>query len=70
MSEATGFFTIIFIFLVAAAFYLLPGIVASKRQHQDAPAIWATAIFLGWSGIGWLVALIWSLTAVRRADGR
>ena len=51
--------------LIVAA-YLLPGIVASLRKHHNAGAIWLTALLTGWTGFGWVVALIWSATAVRR----
>jgi hypothetical protein len=44
------------------ALYLLPGILASGRRHNNAAPIWLVTIFLGWSFIGWLVALIWSTT--------
>jgi hypothetical protein len=46
--------------------YLLPGIVASLRGHHNAGAIWLTSLLLGWTGFGWIAALIWSATAVRR----
>lgn len=47
--------------------YVLPGIVASLRGHHNAGAIWLTALLTGWTGFGWIVALIWSATAVRLA---
>ncbi|MBF7978128.1 MULTISPECIES: superinfection immunity protein [Rahnella] len=42
--------------------YLLPGIIASGRGHTNAGAIWVLTVVLGWSGIGWIVALVWSFT--------
>ena len=29
-------------------------------------AIFLVNLFFGWTGLGWLIALIWSATAVRR----
>ena len=55
----------IFIGSVAAA-YLLPGIIAGVRGHGSASAILAANILLGWTIIGWIGALIWSLTATGR----
>lgn len=46
--------------------YLLPGIIALLRQHHNAAAIVALDLFLGWTFIGWVAALVWALTAVRR----
>jgi hypothetical protein len=51
------------LFLLAA--YFAPSIVAVSRKHQNAPAIAALNLFLGWTFIGWLVAFVWSLTQVR-----
>ncbi|EDU6304658.1 superinfection immunity protein [Salmonella enterica] len=49
--------------------YLLPGIIASTRKHKNATAIWILDIFLGWSCLGWLVALIWSFTNPGNLEG-
>ncbi|MDH3595268.1 MAG: superinfection immunity protein [Rhodospirillales bacterium] len=54
-------------FLIACALlYLLPALIAMLRAHPNAAAIVALDLLLGWSLIGWVVALVWSLTAVRR----
>jgi hypothetical protein len=42
--------------------YLLPTIIASSRKHHNAGAIFALNLLLGWSFIGWIVALVWSFT--------
>ncbi len=41
---------------------LLPGIVASRRNHRNHAAIWAVTIIFGWTLLGWGVALVWALT--------
>jgi len=48
--------------MVLAALYFFPIILAFGRRHRSAPAIAAVNILLGWTLIGWLWALIWSLT--------
>lgn len=53
-------------FLIPALLYFIPAIVAIARKHHNAMAIFLTNLFLGWSVIGWIVALIWSFTAVER----
>jgi 4-amino-4-deoxy-L-arabinose transferase-like glycosyltransferase len=45
------------------AFYFLPSIVAASRHKRSENAIVATNLLLGWTLIGWIVALIWALTA-------
>jgi len=42
--------------------YLLPGVIASIRDHQSRMAIWALNIILGWTFLGWVAAFVWSLT--------
>ncbi len=42
--------------------YILPGIIASVRKHSSAVAIWLVDIFLGWTVLGWFIALIWAGT--------
>jgi hypothetical protein len=51
--------------LVIAAVYLLPGIIAVSRSHHQAGAIFALTILGGWSVIGWAVAFIWAVSAVK-----
>ena len=42
------------------ACWLLPGIIASKRNHPKKIPIWYLTAFLGWTGIGWIPAIIWA----------
>ena len=51
------------IFVVCALIYLVPTIVAYGRLHHNRPAILALNILLGWTILGWIVSLVWSLTA-------
>jgi nicotinamide riboside transporter PnuC len=51
----------LFIF-VGAALYLLPSIVAAVRHHHNTVAIIVLNVFLGWTFLGWLAALVWSAT--------
>jgi hypothetical protein len=40
--------------------YFLPSIIALARGKRDILAIFLLNLFLGWSVIGWVVALIWA----------
>jgi hypothetical protein len=53
----------LFILLVAISLYFLPFITASKRGHRNRGAIGIMNLFLGWTGLGWVGALIWAFTA-------
>lgn len=48
-------------FIAGAALYFIPTYVAHCRTHHQFPAICALNILLGWTFIGWAVALIWAL---------
>lgn len=45
--------------------YLLPAFIAYQRAHTNRHAILVINLFLGWSVIGWLGALIWSCTSAK-----
>jgi len=41
--------------------YFLPSIVAIARSKRDAVSIIVLNLFLGWTAIGWVIALVWAL---------
>ena len=41
----------------------IPGMIATARGHESQLAIWLVCFLLGWTGIGWIIALIWSFAA-------
>lgn len=47
--------------------YLIPTLVAWYRSHHNTAAIGAVNLFLGWTVLGWIGALIWALTRPPRA---
>lgn len=51
------------LFGVAALACLVPSIIARCRDHQNTNAICALNVLLGWTFLGWVVALVWALTA-------
>lgn len=49
---------------LAVCLYFLPTIIAatSKPKHRQVDAIVALNLLLGWTLLGWVAALVWSLT--------
>lgn len=45
--------------LICFVIGLLPTIIAFQRGHESRIAILLLNLFLGWTGIGWIIALIW-----------
>jgi hypothetical protein len=41
--------------------YLLPALIAFLRRNRNYPAVFLLNLLLGWTGIGWVVALVWSV---------
>jgi Superinfection immunity protein len=41
--------------------YFLPAIVAFARSKRDSGAILVLNLLLGWTAIGWVIALVWAL---------
>ena len=50
-------------FLMGIGLYLLPALIAHGRNLDSRAAITLFNLFLGWTFIGWVAALIWALTA-------
>jgi ABC-type transport system involved in cytochrome c biogenesis permease component len=48
---------------VLAAIYFLPTIVSLSRAHRNGLAIFVLNLLLGWTGLGWIAALVWSCTS-------
>ena len=54
------FLSLIFIFVVLPL-YFLPTILANRRDHPQFQGLLVANIFLGWTFLGWVVCLVWSL---------
>jgi hypothetical protein len=46
--------------LLTVALYFAPTLIAQRRRHHQADAIFAINLFLGWTLLGWIVALMWA----------
>ena len=49
------------IFGFGFVFYFLPAIIAFARSKRDAVSILVLNLLLGWTMIGWVIALVWAL---------
>jgi hypothetical protein len=56
------FIAFIFWTVILAALYLLPTYIAYRRNHDNRVPIMVINLFFGWSLIGWVACLAWSLT--------
>jgi hypothetical protein len=55
-------YMVIGILVVAATvWYFLPTIIAVRRRHRNRMGIFILDLFLGWTLVGWVTALIWAI---------
>ena len=69
MDIFTGLLCFLFIALVISimfitlAVYFIPIIIAYIRKHNNFTAICLLNLFVGWTFLGWLASLLWSLNS-------
>ena len=51
----------LFFVVLIFAFYFLPTLIAFLRQHKNKLAIFLLNLLLGWTVLGWVVSLVWSV---------
>lgn len=49
----------------AIALYFAPGIVAGTRGHPNATSIFILNFLLGWTLVGWVIALVWAYGRIK-----
>jgi hypothetical protein len=60
-----GFLAFLFprpFFGLGLVFYFLPAIIALVRHKRNGISIFLLNFFLGWTLVGWVVALVWAVT--------
>ncbi|MDB5523588.1 MAG: superinfection immunity protein [Rhizobium sp.] len=60
--------SIITVVVVGLAIFLLPSWISLSRDHHNKGPIILVNLFLGFTVVGWLVALIWSVSAVKKNE--
>jgi Superinfection immunity protein len=56
MSDGNG---VVIVLLIA---YFFPALVAAMRRHNNQNAIAILNLLLGWTFLGWVIALVWAAT--------
>ena len=65
-NPATEPIALVLLFFFALGLYFLPSFVAIGRKHHQENAIILLNMLLGWTLLGWIAALVWAATAVRK----
>ncbi|MFC2009041.1 superinfection immunity protein [Chloroflexota bacterium] len=69
LSGMALFLSLTTVFLVVVGLvllYFVPTLIAAERRKQNVSAILVLNLFLGWSGIAWIIALVWAVTIDHR----
>ena len=56
-----GLFISLVIIVVGLGFYFMPTIIAFARNHKNKIGIFLLNLLAGWTFLGWVGALIWSV---------
>jgi hypothetical protein len=64
-NPAAGAAVLIFLIVAGLALYFIPTLVAVIRHHTQWGAIFALNLFLGWTFLGWVGALIWACSSFK-----
>ena len=54
--------------LVLLLVYITPWSIARRRNHKNAQVIGILNLLLGWTVIGWIIALVWAYTQTPFSD--
>lgn len=65
--ETAGILVLLTIAIVALAIYVIPSIIAFRRQHPNRWPIFLINIVFGGTILGWIGPLIWAMGAVHKS---
>lgn len=68
-TQPLSFIVVVLLVAIGLFLYVFPTIVALRFRHQRLPLIAATNTLLGWTIIGWVVALVMSFSASSTIGG-
>jgi len=60
-------FSVFILLIVCGLGYFIPAIVATQRNHQNQSSIFALNLLTGWTFIGWVGCLVWSLSTTKQS---
>ena len=59
---------VLFLLVIVLPIYFIPSICASIREHKKFASIMVVNLFLGWTFIGWVIALAWAFSEDNRKE--
>lgn len=56
-----GFGFFIMVGIIGFLLYWIPTLIAVSNNHKDVVGVFVLNFFVGWTFIGWLISLVWSV---------
>ena len=60
MENFTSFMDCFLWIILGLMIYFIPFIVAANKEHSQTGAIFVLNLLLGWTFLGWVIALVWA----------
>lgn len=64
MQNETGTLGALVLIFVCFMLYFMPTMNAKSRKHPNRSSIFLLNLLLGWTLVGWVIALVWSASAI------
>ena len=61
MDTFTGFVTLIAVLAIVVCLYPLPWLIGRKRGVATLGMLFCFNVLLGWTVLGWLIAMLWGI---------
>jgi hypothetical protein len=65
-SDGEHIIGLLLVLAVISAVYSAPSLIARHRDHPQRMAIGVLNLFLGWTFVGWVIALVWPFTTNKK----
>jgi hypothetical protein len=62
VTKKGGFMGVLLFLIMFLVVYFIPTIVANNMEKKNIMAIFVLNLFLGWTFVGWVIALVWACT--------
>jgi len=63
MGQGSDVLVALILVIVLGVCYFLPAIIAVKRNHANSTSVFLLNFLLGWTFLGWVVAIVWAFSA-------
>jgi hypothetical protein len=59
---------VVLVFGILFSVYFFPWIVSKMRESSKSTGVFVLNLFLGWTFLGWVIALVWAVSSEIKPD--